>query len=60
MHSGSRYGSGYGPGSNMKCNRKVKSQKLEANFLGKNAAYSSEKARFCTIFLVLKNCAKYV
>jgi hypothetical protein len=60
MHSSSRYGSGFGPGSNIKSNTKVKSQKLEANFLGKNSTSSSEKARFCTIFLLLKNCAKYV
>ncbi len=58
MHSGS--GTGFGPGYNIKCAviQKSKDQKLEGDFLGNNAASSIEKARFCTNFLLLKNCAK--
>jgi hypothetical protein len=38
-----------------------KSQKSNErpNFLGNNAASVIEKARFCTNFLLLENCAKY-
>jgi hypothetical protein len=43
MHSGS--GNGFGPGSNIKFETKVK--KIEANFLGNHAASSIKKARFC-------------
>jgi hypothetical protein len=50
-------GTRFGPGSNIKCNTKVKIQKLEANFLGNNVAFSIEKARFFTNILLLKNCA---
>jgi hypothetical protein len=42
MHSGYGSGTGFGLGSNIKCNTKVKNLKLEANFLGKNAAFSIE------------------
>jgi hypothetical protein len=41
MHSGSGFGP---PGSNLKCNSKVKNPKLEANFLGNNAS-NIEKSR---------------
>jgi hypothetical protein len=56
MHSGS--GTGSGPGSNTKCNTTVKKiNKLETNFLGNNAAYGIEKARFfAKIFVVEKLC----
>jgi hypothetical protein len=56
MHS--VYGTGFEPGSNIKCNTKVKNLKLEANSLDNNDASNTEKARFCTNFLLLKNCAK--
>jgi hypothetical protein len=56
MHSGS--GIEIGPGSNIKCNTKVKNQKLETYFLGNNAASSIEKAKFYSNFLLLKNCAE--
>jgi len=51
MHFGS--GSGFGPGSNIKCYTKVK--KCRGQLLGNNTASSIEKARFCTNFLLLKN-----
>jgi hypothetical protein len=52
MHYG--YRTGFGSGSNIKCNKKVKNQKGEANFLENNAASDIEKARFCTIFCCWK------
>jgi hypothetical protein len=45
MYSGS--GTGFVPGSNIKCKTEDKNLKLKTNFLGNNAAYSIEKARFC-------------
>ncbi len=56
MHYGSGYRIEFGAGSNIKCNEKVKKSKLEASFLGNNAAADIEKARFCRIFLLLENC----
>ncbi len=65
LHYGSGSGSGFGPGagfgskSNIKWNKKVKNQNLEANFLGNNAAASNiEKAGFCTIFLKLPSIVR--
>jgi hypothetical protein len=58
--TGKHYGSGtgFGPESNIKCNKKSKKQKGEAKFLGNNAAFDIEKARLCKKNLLLKNCAK--
>ncbi len=47
-----------GPDPTWNVIQKSKNQNLEDNFLGNNADFSIEKARFCTIFLFLKNCAK--
>jgi hypothetical protein len=44
MHSGP--GTGFRPESNLKCNTKVKNEKLEDSFLGKNTTSNIEKARF--------------
>jgi hypothetical protein len=46
----SRTRTGFGPGTNTKCNTKVENKKLEANFLGDNAVSNIEKARFFTNF----------
>jgi hypothetical protein len=42
-----------------KWNKKSKNKKREAYFLGNYAASDIEKARICTKFLLLENCAKY-
>jgi hypothetical protein len=46
---------GFGPGSNIKCNTKVKNKKLDASFPRNNVASSIKMARFCTIFCCLKS-----
>jgi hypothetical protein len=49
MHYGSGSGSGskpgFGSGSHLKCNKKVKNPKREANFLGNNTASDIEKGK---------------
>jgi hypothetical protein len=44
---------GFGSGSNKKVNK----SKMRGNFSGNHAASDIEKARFCTHFLLLENCA---
>ncbi len=47
-------GIGFPPESNIKCNTKVKKEKLQDNFLGNNIASRIEKERFCTNFLMFE------
>jgi hypothetical protein len=48
MRSGS--GTGFGLGSNIKCNTNIKNKKIEADFLGNNAASGTERQDFAQIF----------
>ncbi len=55
-------GTGFGFGSIRKWNKKVNTSKMRSQppFVGNSAASNIEKARFCTNFLLSKNCARRV